>query len=223
MEVPHPKTGKNVKQEVLIDTKFNLDYSKTPWIALDTETLGLDLHRDPICCVQIASCGQTPTGVRVEILYTFDKDVELSSLKELIKNPKIEKIVHVSAFDLPRIENLVKAETHGRIWDTKIMSRVGRSNTSHHGLTSLLKELCCVKKEEEGYALDWTLPYKDWNKDQVKYAVVDVLYLHKIKDQLLRRVQRARRERVLIKILDCLPAVSLALRNGFDQTIFAHS
>lgn len=223
IDVFHPKTGKNVRQEVLVDTKLNLDYTKTSWIALDTETLGLDFHRDPVCCVQVASPDKTRSELRVEILYTFGKNAELLSLRKLVKNPKIEKIVHVFSFDLPRIENLVQAEVRGRVWDTKIMSRIGRSNAAHHGLSALLKELCHVKKEEEGYASDWTLPYKDWSKEQIKYAVIDVLYLYEIKENLYRRVQRIGRERMLIKILDCLPAMSLVLRSGFDQTIFAHS
>jgi len=192
IDVRHPSQNRTVKQEVLLDTRLNFDYSNLRWVALDTETLGLDIHRDPVCCVQVASADEkSKTGVRTEILYTYQENPDYSKLKGLISNPKIEKIVHVSIFDIPRIENLVKVEIQGRVWDTKIMSRVGRSNSPHHGLSELLKEFCGVKKEDEGHARDWALSYKSWSEAQIKYAAIDVLYLYEVKERLLERVKRA--------------------------------
>lgn len=221
--VTHPKIRQKVPQVVIVGDRLQYDYSCSEWIALDTETLGLDIHRDPVCCVQVASSDdKSKTGVRIEILYSYQGKGDYPGLKKLITNPGIEKIVHVFTFDIPRIEKLVKAEVKGRVWDAKIMSRIGRSNTKHHGLDDLLKEFCNVKKEAEGYARDWTLPYNDWSKNQVKYAAIDVLYLYEIKERLLERVKRAGRELVLTRVLDCIPTVSFALRSGFEPTIFAY-
>lgn len=219
--VRHPKTGKQVNQTVYLGEKLEYDYSQSRWVALDTETLGLDLYRDPVCSVQVASAAaKSETGIRVEILYTYQVKGSDPTLKKIVTDPKIEKIVHVFSFDLPRIENLVRAETKGRVWDTKIMSRIGRSNTPHHGLNSLLKTHFNLEKVPGGDASDWTLPYQKWSEEQVKYAAMDVLYLYDLKEKLWEKVQRASREELLLRTLDCAPTLSFIFRNRFDQTIF---
>lgn len=235
VSVVHPETKKRTEQIVLVGEQLQYDYSDSKWIALDTETLGLDIHRDPVCSVQIASRDdKSKTGMKIEILYTYSGPKgrivstdqgkgDYPGLKRLLTNPKIEKIVHVFSFDIPRIENLIQDEIKGRVWDTKIMSRVGRSNTPNHGLNSLLKTFFHVEKIPGGDASDWILPYKDWSETQIKYAAMDVLYLYELKKRLLDRVQRAGREKVLMGILDCIPAVSLAIRSGFDHAVFAYN
>lgn len=235
MAVVHPKTKKKTAQIVLIGERLEYDYSDSKWIALDVETLGLHIHRDPVCSLQIASSDdKSKTGVRIEILYAYSGPKgrivstdqgkgDYPGLKKLITNPEIEKIVHVFSFDIPRIENLIKDEIKGRVWDTKIMSRIGRTNTQRHGLKRLVNEYCRVNLgDEEGYALDWTLPYQDWTPRQIKYAAMDVLYLHEVKEKLFQKIQRIGRERVLMGILDCVPAVSRAFRSGFDHALFAY-
>ena len=222
ISVRHPKTGKPASQTVLLGEKLEYDYSQSEWIALDTETLGLELDRDPVCSVQIASPDESSkTGVRVEILYTYSHQGKDPVLKKIIGDPKIEKIVHVFSFDLPRIERLVGVGFQGRVWDTKIMSRIGWSNTNQHGLNSLLRRHFKIEKIPNGDASDWALPYRRWSDNQIKYAAMDVLYLHELKERLWEKVRRINREEVLLRTLDCLPAVSFILRNRFDHGLFA--
>lgn len=222
ISVRHPKTGKQVSQTVFLGEKLEGDYSQAEWVALDTETLGLDFDRDPVCSVQVASADdKSKTGVRIEIFYAYQGKGRDPTLKKIVADPKIEKIVHVFSFDLPRIENLVQAEFKGRVWDTKIMSRIGRSNTPYHGLSSLLKKHFNVEKVPGGDFSDWSLPYQDWTEGQIKYATMDVLYLYELKEKLWERVRRADREEVLLRALDCLPALSFILRSRFDHRLFA--
>ncbi len=145
-------------------------------VAIDTETMGLNLNRDRLCLIQFSS-GDGNAHL-VKISKTTKK---FTNIKKLLKNKKILKLFHFARFDLAVLERDI-CNVEGKIFCTKIASKLTRTYTEKHGLSDLCKELLNVEISKQQQSSNWG---KDKLTDeQEKYAANDVLYLHKIKSKL---------------------------------------
>lgn len=184
-------------------------------VAVDSETLGLNPHRDRLCLVQLSG------GDNVAHLVQFDSESYAAPrLKALLKDPKTLKIFHFARFDVAVIEKYLGVETTP-IYCTKIASKLVRTYTDRHGLKDLCGELLGVELSKQQQSTDWGA--KDLSQSQLAYAASDVLYLHKLKaklDEMLVRENRVAYADAAFAFLPMRARLDLA---GFtEDDIFAH-
>ena len=191
------------------------DYRPGPAIAIDTETLGLNPHRDRLCVVQIAK-GDGDADV-VQIL----KDGPLpDNLIRVLSDESVLKIFHYARFDLAVLFHAFGVMPRP-VYCTKIASRLTRTYTDRHGLKDLLRELLAVEISKQQQSSDWGAPeLSDAQKD---YAASDVRYLHALKEKLDERLEREGRSGLAQACFDFLPRRALLDLAGWaDEDIFAH-
>ena len=184
-------------------------------VAIDTETLGLNPHRDRLCLVQLSS------GDGSAHLVQFDGETFTAPrLKALLKDPKILKIFHFARFDVAVLEKYLGVET-APVYCTKIASKLVRTYTDRHGLKDLCSELLGVELSKQQQGSDWGA--KDLSESQLAYAASDVLHLHKLKaklDEMLVREDRVAFADAAFTFLASRARLDLA---GFGETdIFSH-
>ena len=184
-------------------------------LAIDCETMGLNLHRDNLCLIQIS------TGDGNAHLVQFkDRKYDCPNLKALLSNPKTEKIFHFARFDIAAIKAYLDVD-YTSIFCTKIASRLCRTYTDKHGLRNVTKELLGVDLDKQQQCSDWGA--EDITELQQIYAANDVLYLHKLRDILKERLIREDRMALAQQCFDFLPARSDLDLLGWPETdIFAH-
>ena len=205
------------------DTKIFLHKNDLPQnlnlgdcIAIDTETLGLNPIRDRLCLMQISS------GNGEAHLIQFDGDnYEAPGLCQLLSNIEIEKIFHFARFDLAVIKHYLQISC-GPVFCTKIASLLTRTYTDKHGLRDLCGELLGIEISKEQQQTDWAA--EKLSEDQKYYAATDVLYLHKLKDILSKRLIRENRWHLAEASFNYLPVrVELDLSGWSERDIFSHS
>src|SRR5579863_10013547 len=189
-------------------------------VAIDTETMGLELHRDRLCVVQL-SPGDGSADV-VQIAPHAENTPQLApNLKRLFADPRLLKIFHFARFDLGMI-----AKTFGvmpePVYCTKIASRLSRTYTDKHGLKDLVREVLGHEISKQQQLSDWGAP--DLTDAQISYAASDVLYLHALKEKLDVMLAREGREKLAAACFRFLPdRVRLDLAGFAEEDIFAHS
>lgn len=183
-------------------------------VAVDTETMGLNLNRDRLCLVQL-SAGDGDAHL-VKIL----PGVDAPNLKAVIVDPAVLKIFHFARFDVAMLKKNLGVDC-APVYCTKIASKLCRTNTDRHGLKDLCRDLLGVELSKEQQTSDWGAP--DPTPEQQQYAANDVLHLHKLKDKLdalLAREGRAELAAACHAFLATRAALDLA---GWDDVdIFAH-
>ena len=184
-------------------------------VAVDSETLGLNPHRDRLCLVQLSA------GDGVAHLVQFDgENYSAPRLKALFKDPKTLKIFHFARFDIAVIQKYLDVVT-APIYCTKIASKLVRTYTDRHGLKDLCAELLGIELSKQQQSSDWGA--KVLSESQLAYAASDVLHLHKLKarlDEMLKREGRAEFADAAFRFLPTRAALDLA---GFEETdIFSH-
>jgi ribonuclease D len=185
-------------------------------LAIDTETMGLNLKRDRLCLVQLSNGGED------SYLIKFDKDsnYHAPNLKKLFTNTATTKIFHYARFDVAVIKYYLDIEVKN-IFCTKIASKIARTYTDYHGLKDLCRELLGVHISKQQQSSYWGA--KQLSKDQEEYATNDVLYLHKLKDALTQMLKNENRFEMIQKIFEFLPTrVDLDIAGWDDLDIFAH-
>lgn len=192
------------------------DYRPGPAIAVDTETLGLNPHRDRLCVVQI-SRGDGDADV-VQIL----KDGPLpDNLIRVLSDESVLKIFHYARFDLAVLFHAFGVMPRP-VYCTKIASRLVRTYTDRHGLKDLLRELLAVEISKQQQSSDWGADAL--TQAQIDYAASDVLHLHALKDRLDRMLERENRLGIAQQCFAFLPARAQLDLLGWPETdIFAHS
>jgi ribonuclease D len=185
-------------------------------VAVDTETMGLDPHRDRLCLIQLSAgdgdCHlvQFPQG-----------EYDAPNLKRLLTDPAVTKLFHFARFDLAMLRRYLGVDCRP-VYCTKIASKLVRTYTDRHGLKDLCKELLGVDLSKQQQSSDWGRD--SLSKEQLEYAASDVLYLHRIRDALddmLRREGRSDLARAAFAFLPTRAALDL---DGFgDVDIFAHT
>jgi ribonuclease D len=184
-------------------------------VAVDTETLGLNPHRDRLCLLQIAD------GRGDEHLVRFSGgDYAAPNLKAVLADPARLKLYHFARFDLAVIQQYLGVEA-GPVFCTKIASRLTRTYTDRHGLKDLLRELLGVEISKQQQSSDWGAPeLSDAQKD---YAASDVRYLHRAHEILVARLARENRTALAEACFAFLPArAALDLAGWAEADIFAH-
>jgi ribonuclease D len=185
-------------------------------VAVDTETMGLEVHRDRLCVVQLspgdgsADVVQIPTGA-----------VEAPNLKRLMADAAVLKIFHFARFDLGVLNKTLAVMPHP-IYCTKIASRLARTYTDKHGLKDLVRELLGTELSKQQQSSDWGAT--DLTEAQVAYAASDVLHLHALKGKLDIMLAREGRAALADACFRFLPdRVRLDLAGWAAEDIFAHS
>lgn len=145
-------------------------------VAVDTETLGLNPHRDRLCLVQLSAGDGTAHLVQIDPA-TF----AAPRLKALLTDPNILKIFHFARFDVAVLEKYLGVAV-APIYCTKIVSKLVRTYTDRHGLKDLALELAGIELSKQQQSSDWAA--RDLTPQQLAYAASDVLHLHAIKAKL---------------------------------------
>ena len=192
----------------------------TDAVAIDTETMGLNPHRDRLCVVQLSS-GDGSADV-VQIPKDHGKAAgDAPNLKALLANPKITKIFHFARFDLAALYNALGVMPEP-VYCTKIASRLSRTYTDKHGLKDLVREVLGHDLSKQQQMSDWGAA--ELTDAQVTYAATDVLYLHALRDRLDAMLAREGREKLAAACFRFLPdRVRLDLAGFADEDVFAHS
>lgn len=150
-------------------------------IAIDTETMGLNLYRDRLCLLQISD-----SKGNAYVIKFIDKDYNAPNLKKLLLNDSITKIFHFARFDLAMIKIHLNI-TLNNIFCTKIASKLVRTYSDHHGLKKLCYEFLNVNLSKQEQSSYWG--GDEISDDQLKYAASDVLYLHQLRDILTKMLE----------------------------------
>jgi ribonuclease D len=191
-------------------------YEPGPSIAVDTETLGLNPHRDRLCVVQI-SRGDGDADV-VQIL----KDGPLpDNLIRVLSDESVLKIFHFARFDLAVLFHAFGVMPRP-VYCTKIASRLSRTYTDRHGLKDLVRELIGVEISKQQQSSDWGAD--TLTQAQLDYAASDVLHLHALKERLDGMLERENRLGIAQSCFGFLPTRAQLDLLGWPETdIFAHS
>jgi ribonuclease D len=192
------------------------DYAPGPAVAVDTETLGLQPHRDRLCVVQL-SRGDGHADV-VQIL----KDAPPPAvLKRVLADASVTKIFHFARFDLAVLYHALGVMP-APVYCTKIASRLARTYTDRHGLKDLTRELIGVDLSKQQQSSDWGAD--QLTQAQVEYAASDVLHLHGLRERLEAMLAREGRSAMAQACFDFLPTRARLDLAGWPETdIFAHS
>lgn len=184
-------------------------------IAVDTEAMGLNNHRDRLCLVQLSGGDGNAHLVR------FDKgQYAAPNLKKLLGNPKTLKIFHFARFDVAIIKHYLDVECTP-LYCTKIASRLTRTYTDKHGLKELCKEILSIEVNKQQQSSDWGAD--TLTLEQQQYAANDVLYLHALKVKLDEMLAREGRVTIAQDCFNFIPArAALDLAGWVELDIFAH-
>ncbi len=184
-------------------------------VAIDTETLGLNLQRDRLCLVQLSSGDGSAHLVQIG-----DGPQQAPRLGALLADTAVEKIFHYARFDLAVLRRH-GLPVEGPLFCTKIASKLVRTYTDRHGLRDLCRELLGVEISKQQQSSDWGAP--ELSREQIEYAASDVLYLHELKAKLEEMLGRRDRAGLAKATIGFLPTrVTLDLAGWPDVDIFAH-
>ena len=182
-------------------------------IAVDGEFMGLNVRRDPLCLIQVS------TGNSDAYIVQFDrKDYQAPNLVKLLNDENITKIFHYGRADIAHIKYYLKTETNN-ILDTKIASKLARSYSDNHSLKTLIKEFINIDISKQFQNSDFG---GELSPSQLKYCANDVIYLHKIHEELnkiLKRENRIKLYNDCLKFLKTRVDLDLAL---FKDDIWSH-
>jgi len=182
-------------------------------IAIDGEFMGLNVRRDPLCLIQVSS------GNSDAHIVQFDREsYQAPNLVKLLSDEKIIKIFHYGRADMAHIKYYLKTETKN-ILDTKIASKLARSYSDNHSLKTLIKEFINIDISKQFQNSDFG---GELTPAQLKYCANDVIYLHRIHDELKKILERENRMQLYkdcLKFLKTRVDLDLAL---FRDDIWSH-
>jgi ribonuclease D len=182
-------------------------------IAVDGEFMGLNVRRDPLCLVQLSSGNSD-----AHIIQLNRENYKAPNLINLLKDENITKIFHYGRADIAHIKYYLKTETNN-ILDTKIASKIARSYSDNHSLKTLIKEFTNVDVSKQFQSSDFG---GELTPAQLKYCANDVIYLHKIHEELSKILERENRIQLYydcLKFLKTRVDLDLAL---FKDDIWSH-
>ncbi len=196
------------------DLPDGLDFG--PSVAVDSETMGLRLGRDPLCVVQLSD------GNGDAHLVQLRRDsYDAPNLKRLLTNPDVLKIFHFGRFDIAMFALHLGVVTTP-VYCTKIASKLARTYTDRHGLKDLVRELLTTDISKAQQSSDWGSA--NLSPEQIAYAASDVLHLHALKTRLDAMLVREGRAELAQACFDFLPTrAQLDLAGWEDIDVFAHS
>ena len=182
-------------------------------IAVDGEFMGLNVRRDPLCLIQIS------TGRSDAHIIQFDRNnYNAPNLARILKDENIAKIFHFGRADMAHIKYYLKTDTNN-IFDTKIASKLARSYSDNHSLKTLIKEFINIDISKQFQNSDFG---GELTPSQLKYCANDVIYLHRIHEELIKILERENRIKLYedcLKFLKTRVELDLAF---FKEDIWAH-
>ncbi|MCR6644501.1 MAG: ribonuclease D [Terricaulis sp.] len=185
-------------------------------VAVDSETLGLSLVRDPLCLVQLSDGGPEAHLVQLD-----RSSYDAPNLKRVLTNAAHLKLFHFARFDIAMFMRDLGIVTTP-LYCTKIASKLTRTYTDRHGLKDLTKELLGRDISKEQQSSDWGQP--ELSDAQLAYAASDVLHLHALKEKLDVMLAREGRTEIAQSCFDFLPTRAALDLAGWEETdIFAHA
>ena len=187
----------------------------TTSVAIDTETLGLNLKRDRLCVVQLS-----PGDGTADVVQIAKGQTSAPNLERLLSDQAVTKIFHFGRFDIAQLFNAFGVEV-GPVYCTKIASKLCRTYTDRHGLKDLVRELLGVDLSKQQQSSDWAA--ESLSDAQLAYAASDVLHLHGLRAKLDMMLAREGRTQIAEACFGFLPhRAKLDLLGWNDQDIFSH-
>lgn len=185
-------------------------------VAIDTETMGLNPHRDRLCVVQLS-----PGDGSADVVQIPKGHTDAPNLKALLANPAVTKIFHFARFDVAVLYQTFGVMT-GPVYCTKIASRLTRTYTDRHGLKDLVREVLNVDLSKQQQSSDWGSD--SLTEPQLAYAASDVLHLHALRERLDAMLVREGRSQLAQACFGFLSTRALLDLQGWaEEDIFAHS
>lgn len=195
------------------DLPAGLDFGDA--VAVDTETMGLNILRDRLCLAQLSAGDGT-----VHLVQFQTGAYNAPNLVSVLSNPDVTKIFHFARFDIAVLRRHFNIDCMP-LYCTKTASKLCRTSTDRHGLKDLCRELLGVDISKQQQTSDWGAA--KLSKDQLQYAASDVLFLHDLKARLDALLEREDRTELAASVFGCLPTRAWADLAGWaDIDIFAH-
>ncbi len=186
-------------------------------VALDTEATGLQIpERDKLSLIQLCD-----RNGEVYIIQPDRKNYKAPNIVSILENENILKIGHFLRFDKSALEYFLKCKMVN-IFDTKIASKVVRTYTDSHGLKNLVLEFCNKNLDKRQGSSDWNKSLEELSSKQLEYAAGDVVYLHKIKNELEKMLVREKRMDLYKNCINFLDTRIKLDQSGFKFDIFEH-
>ena len=186
-------------------------------LAIDTEGSGLQIpHRDKLSLVQFSTGNND-----AYIIQPDRKNYKAPNIVKILQNPKITKIGHYLRYDISGLEYFLKCDVKN-IFDTKIASKLCRTYSQNHGLKDLVQEFCGKKLDKRLGSSDWNKNLNELSDAQLQYCSNDVIYLHKIKNELHKMLIRENRLNLYENCIQFLKTRIKLDQSGFTEDIFQH-
>ena len=200
-----------------ISTDALKELEKYSSLSLDTEGSGLQIpHRDKLSLVQFSTGNND-----AYIIQPDRKNYKAPNIVKILENNKITKIGHYLRYDVSGLEYFLKCNIQN-IFDTKIASKLCRTYTQNHGLKDLVLEFCGKKLDKRLGSSDWNKNLNELTNAQLQYCSNDVIYLHKIKDDLHKMLVREKRLKLYESSMLFLKTRIKLDQSGFTEDIFQH-
>jgi ribonuclease D len=195
------------------DLEHDMDFGSV--VAVDTEALGLNPHRDRLCVVQLSS------GDGVCHLVKFDgSSYEAPRLKRILNDKRVTKIFHFGRFDVAILSKYLGVDC-SPLYCTKISSKLTRTYTDRHSLKDLCSALLGIELSKQEQTSDWGAD--TLTESQKIYAATDVLHLHALKEKLDAMLEREGRTELAQKCFEFLPTCAdLDLKGWNVEMLFSH-
>jgi ribonuclease D len=194
----------------------DLSHYQVGAVAIDTETMGLDPHRDRLCVVQLS-----PGDGSADVVQLAAGAHSAPNLTKILTEPAILKIFHFARFDIGALSNALGVMP-APVYCTKIASRLARTYTDKHGLKDLVREVLGIEVSKQQQLSDWGA--EALTDAQVAYAASDVLHLHALREKLDAMLAREGRADLAAACFRFLPdRARLDLAGWAPEDIFAHS
>lgn len=196
------------------------DFDLGPLVAIDTETMGLNPHRDRLCLVQLSAGDGEAHLVQIKPVSMGGRGYDCPNLKTLLTDDSVTKLMHFARFDVAVLQNAFDITIQSVIC-TKIAARLVYTFTDRHGLAYLCRDLLGVEISKHQQSSDWGAP--TLTPDQLRYAASDVLHLHALWDKLAAMLIRENRRDFAQACYDFLPARCRLDLLGYEEPdIFSH-
>jgi len=191
-------------------------YESAGAVAVDSETLGLNPHRDRLCVVQLS-----PGDGTADVVQIARGQKSAPNLEQLFTDPTKPKIFHFARFDVAVLAHYLSIRVKP-VYCTKIASKLVRTYTDRHGLKDITRELLGVELSKQQQSSDWAAD--KLSDAQLAYAASDVLHLHALKERLDAMLAREERMELARACFEFLPTrADLDLKGWENNDIFAHS
>ena len=203
------------QDDISVDVLKTLE--KHSSLAIDTEGSGLQIpHRDKLSLVQFSTGNND-----AYIIQPNRKNYKAPNIVKILENDNITKIDHYLRYDISGLEYFLKCNIKN-IFDTKLASKLCRTYTQNHGLKDLVLEFCGKKLDKRLSSSDWNKKLDELTNAQLQYCSNDVIYLHKIRDELHKMLIRESRLELYESSVKFLKTRIKLDQSGFTEDIFQH-